>query len=165
MSRLFNSVILGNDTISGTSLLIIQYDKNGNYIQSEKITGKDAGGVYTLNYLQNANQLIVSATFNSSVTVCQNTLNVGGADDTYLVWLDKLTFISENAPTSYSCKIYPNPADDKIYVHFNSTLSTPVFYTISDICGKIVANGLLSKEHSVNTESSATGYLFFDHLQ
>lgn len=157
LSRLFNSVILGNDTISGTSLLIIQYDKNGNYIQSEKIAGNNTGGVYTLNYLQNANQLIVSATFNSSVSVCQNTLNAGGLDDAYLVWMDKLTFISENTPTSYSCKIYPNPADDKIYVHFNSTIITPVFYTISDVCGKIVVNELLLKDYFINTNHLQPG--------
>lgn len=137
LSYMFNSIILGIDTMYGISLIVVQYDWNGQYIQSEKIAGAYINGNYTLNYFNNA--LILSSTYGGSVSVCQNTITSIGQTDVYVSFLDKLTNVPKHTNEEIIIHIFPNPANNNVMIQ---TLSNePIHYTLLDVSGKQVETG------------------------
>ncbi|MCX7729157.1 MAG: T9SS type A sorting domain-containing protein [Bacteroidia bacterium] len=132
-----NSLIIGNDTLYGSSLILMQYDANGQYIQSEKIAGNYLNGNYTLNFNFTDKKITLSVGFNNSlVSVCQNTINLMGITDVYITELDKIMSVPLNSDAPYSQFIlYPNPSHDYLYIQH---LPLNCTYEIYDVLGHCI---------------------------
>lgn len=150
----YNSLILGNDTLSGSSLILINYNTNGQYIRAEKIAGIN-NSVYTLNYSNDYQNIILSVPFSGTVNVCQSAINSMGGTDTYVAFMDKVTFVN---PVDYEHKnmIYPNPANDMVYVQDENK---SLLYQITDISGKIIETGQ-TQNNSIGVSHIQNGIYF-----
>ncbi|HPQ08850.1 MAG TPA: T9SS type A sorting domain-containing protein [Bacteroidia bacterium] len=136
----FNTTItLGNmDTYNGTSLILVKYNSNGQYLLSEKVAGMTLASYYTLH--TNNNSIVLSANFIGTVSVCQNTITATPNKNTYIAVMDKLTEIFSNEKLLQKINIFPNPANSEIYIS-NDNLFESLKYNIYDLTGKIILNG------------------------
>lgn len=148
LSYFNNSIILGIDTLTGSSLLLIQYDKNGNYIQSEKIAGTGLSGIYSLNYNPYNQKILLSSKFTTNINICNNNLIPNGFTDTYLTELDKITSIPKFSYLSTLSSLYPNPCNNYLYIN---TSESNVTYDIFNIYGNSVMQGILPSNKMINT--------------
>jgi len=136
----FNTTItLGNmDTYNGTSLILVKYNSNGQYLLSEKVAGTTLASYYTLHTSNNS--IVISSNFIGTVSVCQNTITATPFRNTYIAVMDKLTEIYSNEEPSKKINIFPNPANSEIYIS-NNNFSENLKYNIYDLTGKIILNG------------------------
>lgn len=154
LSYFNNSIILGTDTLIGSSLLLIQYDKNGNYIQSEKIAGVLSNGIYTLNYNPYNQKILMSCEFSLISNVCNSVLIPQGLSDSYLIEFDNITSISKFTYLPTHTFVYPNPCNNYLYIQTNESTTT---YDIFNIYGQLVMQGILPYNKMINTSHLNNG--------
>lgn len=142
MGYVYYSVILGTDTFTNNSLIMIQYDNNGQYQLSEKIAGI-SGKYYDLEYANN--HLFLAAPFSSSVSICQNTISSSGLNDSYVLEMDKLTDIFILKKSESTLDIYPNPSDNYVYIRSTGFQNSFTQFSLFDRTGKLIRSGNIEK--------------------
>lgn len=142
LGYVYYSVILGTDTFTNNSLIMIKYDNNGQYLLSEKIAGI-SGKDYDLEYANN--HLFLAAPFSSSVSICQNTISSSGLNDSYVLEMDKLTDIFISKKSEYTLDIFPNPADNYVHIHSTNFQNSFTQFSLFDITGKLIRSGNIEK--------------------
>lgn len=139
--------VFGADTIytnGGEDVFIAKLDSNGNYIWSALAGGSGTDGAYSLTLDNNGSIVLTGYTTSSISYFGPYTINGASGQDMFVAKLSQTTGLPVVQGSDKQLYIYPNPANDMLYV---KGVKENAAYKIQSITGATVKEGVLQKNH------------------
>ena len=152
----------GSDTLHSyghDDVLVLKLDENGNVLWATHAGGGSQDGAYALAVAPNGDIAVTGYTQSNPCKFGNQQVSSVGDYDIFIAKLSQTTGIA-NSPEKESLDIYPNPADEVIFIRSKEAIASIKVY---DPMGRLVKerdNLLQTKEVSIVTKDLAEGIYY-----